>query len=666
MIQALSLDRRKGYSLFATFDRKVYNPGIILMKLDEVDTPRVNARKTDIFDIFNGRCFEGPNPYLASAAYVFDLALTGFAEPLPIASYLDVIAERYPQLQQEQYTSHAHLFARTVAAVNPLDMDLHLHQWSVRSYEGFDRIAVECLHGRTCRAVIYTVWDWFEAISREKRFWLDDDMEVLQGLFRRSVYGGPTTYALLQTAHAKQIPAFYLWDEGLVQYGYGCHQVRGSATTFDRDSHLDSDFTTRKDDCKAFLATLGFPVPHGKVVTSLKEAYSTADQIGYPVAVKPVAGHKGIGVTANVQDDIELENAYDRAVQAVPEGQPIRIIVETSIQGKDFRLLCVNGRFIAATERRPAAVVGDGESTIAELIERENRSPHRSDTPTSPLGKIKLDEAMEIYLEQQNLSLDSVLEPDQTVFLRKVANVSSGGLSIDATPSVHPDNIVLAQDIAQHFQLTCMGIDVLAVDLAQSWKEGNFAIIEINAAPGISMHLRPAIGEPVDVTSAILDTFFPSPASARIPIMSFNRLETSDLQELVDHILQQHPNWVIGAVCHEGVFINRSEKRLHPHYNTNVANLLRNPKLDMLIVEYRQETLEQQGMFYYGSDLVVLDHPNETEMTLARDVLPHSVVVTRHQNEISIRRGGLIEQFQLGEGEPLRRVFIREVGAILQ
>jgi cyanophycin synthetase len=635
------------------------------MTLSEIDISRINARKTDVFDVFNSRFFEGPNPYLETAAFVFDFALTGYGEPLAIEDYLTVIAERYPHLAEATYDSHAHLFAHTVAEVNRLDMDLHFHHWNVQSSAKFVTIAVEGLHARTCRSVVYVVWDWFEAITRGKSFSIDDDLEVAQGLFRRSVYGGPTTYALLRTAYEKGIPTFYLWDEGLMQYGYGKNLVRGAATTFDSDSHLDSDFTTRKDDCKTFLDTLGFPVPTGGVVRSLEEALMIAEQIGYPVAVKPVIGHKGIGVTANVQDEAELESAYRRAVRAIPEDQPVDIIVETSITGKDFRLLCVNGRFVAATERRTAFVTGDGASTIAELIDRENRSPSRSDTPTSPLGKIKVDDAMEIYLEQQGLMLSTIPERDQTVYLRKVANLSSGGFSIDATQALHPDNVILAQDIAQHFRLTCLGIDLVAADVARSWKEGNFGIIEINSAPGISMHLRPAIGHPVDVTSAILNTFFETDDSARIPILTFNHISVSDLQELVDHILQQHPDWVIGAVCREGVFINRSQKILHRNYNTNVSNLLRNPKLDLLVAEYPEAVLEQQGMFYYGSNLVVLDNPTATEKMLARDVFPQSVIVTRQQNEVSIRRAGLIEQYQLGDEEPFTRVFLKEISSIL-
>jgi cyanophycin synthetase len=137
------------------------------------------------------------------------------------------------------------------------------------------------------------------------------------------------------------------------------------------------------------------------------------------------------------------------------------------------------------------------------------------------------------------------------------------------------------------------------------------------------------------------------------------------LQELIDHLLLQQPNWVIGAVCREGVLINRSEKILNSNYNVNVSNLLRNPRLDLLIAEYRGDIFEQDGMFYSGSDMVVLEQPTETETLLTRDVFPHSTVVVREGSNVSIRREGLIEQYRLGSSEPFSRVYLKEIGTIL-
>lgn len=636
-----------------------------MLQETSTETPRINARKTDVFDVFNFKHYVGPNPFLDTAALVFDFAVTDFNQALPIASYREIIGSRYPQLLHQTDDSLAQLFARTCSEVGKLDMGLHFQHWNVKPYSCFHRISIEAVHARSARSVVYAVWDWFEAINQNQDFPLDEQIAALQKAFRQSVYGGPTVYSLMREASQKGIPAFYLWDEGLMQYGYGKQLVRGSATTFDCDSHLDSDFTTRKDDCKAFLATLGFPVPKGDIVSTENGALTVAREIGYPVAVKPVVGHKGIGVTADVRDGEELVAAFKRAVKAIPETEPVRVIVENSIKGADFRLLCVDGKFVAATERRPAWVTGDGKSTIRELIRRENRKPERLDTPTSPLSKIQSDEAMEMFLTEQQLSLDSVIEGDRTVYLRKVANLSAGGVSIDATRTVHPDNIILAQDIAQHFRLTCLGIDVVTESLAKSWKSGNFGILEINSAPGIFMHLNPAVGESVDVPSHILDTFFASGSEARIPIITFNKISVQELQETIDRILLQHPDWTIGAVCRDAVFVNRSEKIFNKNYNVNVQSLLRNPKLDLLIAEYPADILEEQGMFYRGSNMVVLDNPGETEMMLARESTDDDTVVVREGVNISIRRQGLIEQYTLGDGEPFTRVYLKELGTVL-
>ncbi|HEY9644566.1 MAG TPA: hypothetical protein V6C57_28985 [Coleofasciculaceae cyanobacterium] len=333
--------------------------------------------------------------------------------------------------------------------------------------------------------------------------------------------------------------------------------------------------------------------------------------------------------------------------------------------GNDHRLLCVNGKFVAATERQPALVVGDGESTIAQLIAAENAKPERLDTPTSPLGKIITDDSMERFLSEQSLQLDSVIGRDRVVFLRKVANLSSGGMSLDATPRVHPDNIILAQDIAQHFRLVCLGIDVLTPDISRSWKEGKFGIVEINAAPGVYMHLRPAIGASVDVTGKILRTFFESGDDSKIPILSFNYISLEELKELIDQISVKHPSWKIGAICQGGVFVNRGEKQMIGSYNTKVQSLLRNPTLDLLIAEYSEDTLEQEGLFYDKSNIVILDNPSEVELLLTQNVSEDATIVIKQEKTITIRSKGLLDQYQLGEQEPFKRIYWKEISAIL-
>ncbi|EFA69854.1 cyanophycin synthetase [Cylindrospermopsis raciborskii S07] len=603
----------------------------------------VNTRKTDVFDIFNFKYYIGPNPYLDTAAIVFDFALTEHQDPLPMEDYVHTISDFYPQLAEQTYELYADLFARVVSEVNKLDISLYFNLYSINSYDSYVKIAIQALHEHTAKSVVYLVWDWFENISKERYFPLEERLIKLQDQFRKSVYGGPTVYALWQTAYQQGIPTFYLWEEGLMQYGYGKKQLRGIGTTFDVDSHLDSEFTTRKDDCKEFLNRLGFPVPKGDIVTSERQALAVAQEIGYPVVIKPVSGHKGIGVTPNIRDSRKLKSAYELAVSAIPKDLSVRVIVEESIWGKDFRLLCVNGKFVAATERRPPSIVGDGYSTIEELIARENNQPQRRDTPTSSMSKIVIDRAMERYLYGQRLDLDSVIEKNRIIYLSDVANISSGGVSINATDKIHPDNIILAEEIAQNFRLTCLGIDVIAKNIAHSWRYGNFAVLEINAAPGIFMHVNPVIGKSVDVPHYILSQFFPSAEDARIPIITFNRITKMALLHTIAYLLSEYPKLKIGGVSREGSFLNLAQRFFHEDYNRNVQSLLRHPQLDLFIAEYSGDILESMGMVYKGSNIVVLDHPTAAEMVLLRDAIDGSIVITRQKQNVSIRHKGVVQ-----------------------
>lgn len=613
-----------------------------------IDPTRINARETDVFDIFNVRHYIGPNPYLETEALVFDFALTGDPSPISVQEFLRELARELPQLKDEIFDSHAHLFARTVSEVGKLNIGLHLNRWSLKTYPEFVRVAVQCLHKSTQWEVLYCVWDWFEAIGARQSFNFQEQLKGLQEMFSRSVFGGPSTYALIRAAQQRGIPTTYLWNEGLVQYGYGKKQIRGASTTFSTDSHLDSDFTCRKDDCKAFLGEMGFPVPQGGVVATFEEAAQLAGEVGYPVVVKPLAGHKGIGVTANILTENELEFAFRKAVESIEtEGGPVDVIVEKNITGSDFRLLCIHGKFTAAVKRQPASVVGDGNSSLKMLIDRENQSPARQDTPTSPLGKIKSDDSMMMFLQEQGLTLESIIEPGRRVFLRKVANLSAGGVSYNVTDTVHPDNVTLAEDIAQYLHLTCLGIDVIAGDLATSWKEGGFGIIEINAAPGIFMHLNPAVGSSIDVPSKIVESFFPIPESATIPIITLNRATRNSIQNLTAALLNQNPKLTVGAVCQSAVMINQREKFKHPDYNHNVSNLLRNPKLDVLIAEYRDETLEAEGVVYQFSTVVILENPTEAERTLARDVCANGLLIVLQGRNVTVRRQGITQGYEI-------------------
>lgn len=631
---------------------------------------RINARDTDVFDVSGMRHFLGPNPYLDVEALVFEFALTGTPGPLPLSELQNRVAQHFPELvfpdSRGADSNYATVFARTAAAVGKLGMGLHMNKWSVKAVDDHWRVAVQCLHKGTAWDVVYFVWDWFETLHLDEPFDFDTPFQQLQERFTDSVYGGPSTYSLLRAAYNRGIPTTYLWDEGLMQYGYGRKQLRGASTTFDSDSQLDSDFTCRKDDVKEFLAGYGFPVPHGTVVDSVEQAEQTAEEIGYPVVIKPLEGHKGIGVTANIGNPEELRFAYQKAVESLPDEANPPVIVEKYVTGDDYRLLCVNGEFVAAVRRSAAWVTGDGESTIMELIRRENAKPERLDTPTSPMGKIITDDVMDRCLEEDGLTRDSVLEPGQRVYLRKVANLSQGGVSENVTDLVHPDTVALCRTIAQHLRLTCLGIDVLTEDMSRSWQEGNFGIIEINAAPGIFMHLNPAVGAPVDVPSRIIETFFSEGSDSRVPIFTFNRLSKPELRRVLDFILNLDITLNPGGACREAVYMRRDEWPLNPDFNTNVKNLLRHRRMDVLVAECPESVYDFEGMYYQGSTMVVLEEPTDIERTLAVGVVEGGTVMMREGLEVIIKRGERVETRQLSMADEFTSLYMHEIKRLLE
>lgn len=608
---------------------------------------RTNAKDTDAFDIFNLRHYVGPNPDLSCEALAFDFAFTGAPDPISISDLHSAVSERLPELAKFEFHRYDLLFGHTVSLVNRLELNLHMDRWEVTEKEKHSRIAFQVIHKTTSWKVVYFVWDWFEYLCDPENNDFDFEIEFLElrESFSRSVFGGATSYSLIKSAAKKGIPVSYLWDEGLFQYGYGKKMIRGIGTTFDSDSHVDAQFTHRKDDCKAFLTEYGFPVPDGEVIYELEEALDAAEEIGYPVVCKPVAGHKGIGVTAHIQNQEQLNAAFLDARQAIPEGEAQSIIIEACISGYDHRILCVDGEFVAAIKREPAYVTGDGESTIKELIDIENGKAIRADTATSPLGKILIDKIMDEVLAESGLTRESVLERGEKVHLRKVSNLSLGGVSEDVTDIVHPEVIAMSRAISQHFKLNTFAIDVVTDDISRDWhpKKGqhrpNFGIIEIAASPDIYMHLKPAFGRSIDVPTRIIETFFDDAIDARIPILTFNRITKPGMRRLIDYILHHEIVRYPAAVCKEAMFLKKHEFPINRDYNANMRNVLRNPRVEMLLAEMPLSVYETEGMYYNSSDLLVLEDPTDVEMILTEDVEPNAIIMIRNGTQVQIKRG---------------------------
>ncbi|MEW6366285.1 MAG: acetate--CoA ligase family protein [Acidobacteriota bacterium] len=591
------------------------------------------------YEIRNLRSFSGPNYYLDSPAIVFDLDIDHGG---PFEALRESAVDRFPVLRSRTIETPADLFALTLLQVIRLDLDLFVSKSAVHVIDGAARIAAEYIDEGVAKEAAYLVRDWLSAVAEKKPFDFEGNMQGLQTDFDKTLYGGPTLYSLLEAAMKRSIPVHYLFEENQFQWGYGKKQLRGRSTTFHTDGIKDTEFTTYKDMVKDFLQMCGFPTPIGRNCYSLKEALAQAEQLGFPVVVKPVAGHKGQGVTTNVRSMDELRSAYQAAEQSARQekGHNDGVIVEQQIEGTDHRLLAVNGKFLAALQRIPAYVDGNGHDTIETLIERENATSARVDNARSPLCKIKTDENLIEFLKLQRLSLRSVPKPGERIFLRRVANISAGGVSINVTSKVHPKNVKLVEDIASFFNLTALGIDVLAGDISKPWTDGDFGIIEINAAPGVFMHLTPAIGDPLDIPAAILRSHFPKDGSERIPIVTGNRLSLNFSQMLFRELRAIRPGIQFASLTEEGILFNGEFFFKNPVHAQNVKIMLRHPKLDLALFTHRRDDILDSGMLHRGADLVILEAPDKEEEVLRRDLLPGGILVELGGPEIVITRDG--------------------------
>ncbi len=588
------------------------------------------------FDVKKFYFYFGPNHYLPAKALVFNLHIA--PEGPEVEFYKPYIFHEFPQLSAYNLQTVADLFVHTLLEVLRMEIDLHVNEFNITE-DGEDYVvAMEFLDDYTAEDAVVLVSDWFKSINEGKNedFNFRKKFKLLKGVFDQSLLGGPTLYALVETAIKNDIPVFFIEEENQFQWGYGIRQLRGRSTTFHTDSIKDTEFTMYKDMVTEFLHMCGFPTPAGRNCFTAEEALLETKKLGYPVVVKPVAGHKGVGVTTGIMHEAEVKLAFQSIVEAAEKEGAFfdGAIVQQHIQGHDHRLLTIDGKFAAALKRIPAFVEGNGQDTIETLIAAENKKEIRRDDARSPLAKINIDKDLIDYLLAQNLNLSSIPAKGQQVYLRRVANISAGGISINVTDSIHPKNAELAETIASFFNVKCLGIDVLTDDISLPWSEGNFGIIEINAGPGVFMHLAPAYGGSINVPEKILLSHFGKHDQARIPIIAGNHITQSFLNELLSELNSIRKGIFTGSLIAEGIFFNNRYFYKNNHHDQNVKIILRHPKTEFAIFHHTKDEIYDYGFFHQGADLIILDQPNWAEESMKNLLLPGGYVVEVSESEI--------------------------------
>ncbi len=420
----------------------------------------------------------------------------------------------------------------------------------------------------------------------------DERDDLIRWAQRRAL--GPSTASLVRAAEDRDIPWIRLNPQSLVQFGFGRHQRRIQATITGETRHIAVEISSDKEETNKILAALGLPVPKQRLVRSVEAATRAAERIGYPVVVKPYNANHGRGVSIDLGDAEQVAAAVEQAQQ-----HSRSVLVESFITGLDHRMAVVNGELVAAAKRMPAHVVGDGTSTIEELVEAVNQDPRRGIGHEKVLTRIEFNHQSDRLLRQSEYRRTSVPPENETVFLCATANLSTGGTAIDVTDIVHPDNREMAVRAAGAIGLDVAGVDFLTDDISESYKESGGAICEINAAPGFRMHVSPSEGEPRDVAGAVIDMLFPPGSSSRVPIAAITGTNgKTTTARMLAHILKLSGNHV-GLTSTDGVYID-GQLTVQGDMTGPVAArmVLRDPAVDVAVLETARGGLLRAGMGY--------------------------------------------------------------------
>jgi cyanophycin synthetase len=433
---------------------------------------------------------------------------------------------------------------------------------------------------------------------------LEQDLSDLRDL-QANASLGPSTETLVTEAEARNIPWMPLSARAMVQLGYGVHQKRIQATLSNCSGILAVELACDKEGTKIMLKDAGIPVPQGTTIQFFEELESAiADVGGYPIVIKPLDGNHGRGITIDINSWEEAEEAYELANK---ESKTRSIIIERFYKGSDHRILVINGKLVAVAERVPAHVVGDDRHTVEELINITNEDPKRGDGHDNVLTKITVDKTALGVLSRQGYRLETILDRGEIAYLRATANLSTGGIAIDRTDDIHPENLWIAERVAKIIGLDIMGIDVVTPDITKPLREVDGVIVEVNAAPGFRMHVAPSQGLSRNVAAPVMDMLFPPDTPSRIPIIAITGTNgKTTTTRLTAHIYRQTGK-VVGYTSTDGVYIG--EYLAEKGDNTgpfSAAMILKDPTVEVAVLESARGGILRSGLAFDSCDVGIV------------------------------------------------------------
>ena len=451
-----------------------------------------------------------------------------------------------------------------------------------------------------------------EALIAAEPYDLEDDIQRMREL-RESERLGPSTGSIVLEAQSRGIPWIRLNKYSLVQLGYGANQKRIQATVTSETSSIGVELACDKEDTKYLLEQAEVEVPRGDIISRESGLEDACRYVGYPLVIKPIDGNHGRGITVDI-------NNYEDALEAFKIAKEVsrRVIVEKYITGEDYRLLVINNNFVAAAKRTPAHVIGDGKSSIAELVEEVNKDPRRGYGHEKVLTAITINDLTKTIIADAGYTVDSVLKEGERLILKDTANLSTGGTAEDVTDIVHPANVSMAERISKIIDLDICGIDVMTSDISQPLSDTGGAVLEVNAGPGFRMHLAPTTGLPRNVAAPVVDKLFPQKGdTGRIPIVAITGTNgKTTTSRLIAHIAKMNGQRV-GYTTSDGVYIqNRMLMKGDCTGPASAEFVLKDPTVNFAVLECARGGLLRAGLGFKKCDVAIVTNVSADHLGL--------------------------------------------------
>jgi len=487
--------------------------------------------------------------------------------------------------------------------------------------EGVYQTVVEYSEEAVGRLAVAMAENLINAALNDTAFDLDAALTELRDL-DEDVRLGPSTGSIVNAALARDIPIRRLTEGSMVMFGWGSKQRRIQAAEMDTTSAIGESIAQDKELTKKLLHAAGVPVPYGRTVEDEADAWQAAQDIGMPVVVKPKDGNQGKGVTVNVNSKEHLEQAFRTAKEFRDD-----VMVERYLPGHDFRLLVIGNKLIAAARRDPPQVVGDGVHTVRQLVDLVNADPRRGSGHSTSLTKIRFDDIALARLALQDLEADSVPGKGQRVILRNNANLSTGGTATDVTDDVHPEVAARAVEAAQMIGLDICGVDVVCEGVLEPFDDRRGGVVEVNAAPGLRMHIAPSYGKGRAVGEAIVNTMFAPGENGRIPVVAVTGTNgKTTTVRLIAHLLTAS-GLRTGMTNTDGVYIEGRQTDSGDCSGPRSArNVLLHPDVDAAVFESARGGILREGLAFDRCQVAVVtnigagDHLGLNYITTVEDL----------------------------------------------